>query len=162
MIFQCITFKMLQKIFLICMFVMLYLYVLHCNKTYSLSLSLSLSLPMDTKLHLTLYNICNYLSMPGLKLNHVSKRGSWCPTGTRHYLVTHLITRESSYWKACFKFMLCRKNRSLTLNPFLANGWHFCNQPTWYVMLPEICRLYQTEVKDFEKHPISTHHFMTY
>ena len=28
--------------------------------------------------HPTLYNGCNYLSMQGLKLNHVSRRGSWC------------------------------------------------------------------------------------
>ena len=29
------------------------------------------------ELHPTLYNGCNYLSMLGLKLNHVSKRGPW-------------------------------------------------------------------------------------
>ena len=33
------------------------------------------SLGMDKYLHTTLYNGCNYLSMLGLKLNHVSKRG---------------------------------------------------------------------------------------
>ena len=33
------------------------------------------SLGMDKWLHLTFYQICNYLSMPGLKLNHVSKKG---------------------------------------------------------------------------------------
>ena len=33
------------------------------------------SLGMDKKFHLTLYQACNYLSMLGLKLNHVSKRG---------------------------------------------------------------------------------------
>ena len=30
-------------------------------------------------MHPTLYNGCNYLSMLGLKLNHVSKRGHRCP-----------------------------------------------------------------------------------
>ena len=35
------------------------------------------SLGMDKKFHLTLYNGCNYLSMLGLKLNHISKRGPW-------------------------------------------------------------------------------------
>ena len=30
---------------------------------------------MDKKFHPTLYNGCNFLSMPGLKLTHVSKRG---------------------------------------------------------------------------------------
>ena len=33
------------------------------------------SLGMDKQFHPTLYNGCNYLSMLGLKLNHVSKRG---------------------------------------------------------------------------------------
>ena len=33
------------------------------------------SLGMDNKFHLTFYQTCNYLSMLGLKLNHVSKRG---------------------------------------------------------------------------------------
>ena len=35
------------------------------------------SLAMDKSLHPILYNGCNYLSMPGLKLNHVSKRDHW-------------------------------------------------------------------------------------
>ena len=34
-----------------------------------------LSLGMDKEFHPTLYNGCNYLSMVGLDLNHVSKRG---------------------------------------------------------------------------------------
>ena len=36
------------------------------------------SLGMDKLFHLTLYQACNYLSMHGLKLNHVSKRGPRC------------------------------------------------------------------------------------
>ena len=35
------------------------------------------SFGMDKKLHLTFYNGCNYLSILGLKLNHVSKRPPW-------------------------------------------------------------------------------------
>ena len=35
------------------------------------------SLGMDKQFHPTIYNGCNYLSMPGLKFNHVSKRGPW-------------------------------------------------------------------------------------
>ena len=34
-------------------------------------------LGIDKKFHLTLYWACDYLSMLGLKLNHVSKRGHW-------------------------------------------------------------------------------------
>ena len=35
------------------------------------------SLEMDKQFHPTVYNGYNYLSMLGLKLNHVSKRGHW-------------------------------------------------------------------------------------
>ena len=38
---------------------------------------------MDKQFHPILYNGCNYLSMLGLKLNHVSKRGRWCFRGWR-------------------------------------------------------------------------------
>ena len=37
-------------------------------------------LEWDRWFHPTLYNGCNYLSMLGLKLNHVSKRGPRCPS----------------------------------------------------------------------------------
>ena len=33
---------------------------------------------MDKKFHPTYYKGCNYLSVLGLKLNHVSKSGHWC------------------------------------------------------------------------------------
>ena len=36
------------------------------------------SLGMDKKIHPTLYDGCNYLSMLGLKLIHISKRGPRC------------------------------------------------------------------------------------
>ena len=35
---------------------------------------------MGKSFHPTLYNVCNYLSMLGLKLNHVGKRGLICPS----------------------------------------------------------------------------------
>ena len=38
----------------------------------------SLKFGMGKLFHPTLYNGCNYLSILGLKLNHVSKRGYWC------------------------------------------------------------------------------------
>ena len=41
------------------------------------------SLGMDKLFHPIHYNGCNYLSMLGLKLNHVSKRGHWCLFATR-------------------------------------------------------------------------------
>ena len=45
-------------------------------------------LGMDKLFHPTVYNECNYLSMLGLKLNHVSKRGPWCPFGLNSCLST--------------------------------------------------------------------------
>ena len=36
------------------------------------------SLRVDKRCHPTLYNGCSYVSMPGLKSNHVSKRDSRC------------------------------------------------------------------------------------
>ena len=38
------------------------------------------SLGTDKKFHLTLYQACDYLSMLGLKFNHVSKSGPWWQT----------------------------------------------------------------------------------
>ena len=38
---------------------------------------LNFNVTMDKKFHPTLYRACDYLSMLGLKLNHVSKRGPW-------------------------------------------------------------------------------------
>ena len=35
---------------------------------------------MDRQFHPTLYRACNYLSILGLKLIHVLKRGHWCVT----------------------------------------------------------------------------------
>ena len=43
---------------------------------------------MDKWFHPTLYNGCNYLSMLGLKLNHVSKRGPWVDSC---YSITHTL-----------------------------------------------------------------------
>ena len=53
------------------------------------------SLRMDKQFHPTFYNGCNYLSMLGLKLNHVSKRGHWYPGGL---IVFDLIPIPGSTW----------------------------------------------------------------
>ena len=44
------------------------------------------SLGMDKEFHPTLNWACDYLSMLGLKLNHVSKRGHWKDQGKHSYL----------------------------------------------------------------------------
>ena len=52
----------------------------------------------------TLYNGCNYLSMLGLKLNHVSKRGPCCETITA---IQYDISADKSVnQKTCYKFLL--------------------------------------------------------
>ena len=48
------------------------------------------SLGMDKSFHPTCYNGCNYLSMLGLKLIHVSKRGHW-------YLLSYQICGSTEY-----------------------------------------------------------------
>ena len=49
------------------------------------------SLGMDKLFHPTVYNGCNYLSMLGLKLNQVSKRGPWCQWPLQHGSIWHDI-----------------------------------------------------------------------
>ena len=50
------------------------------------------SLGMDKWFHPTLYHACDYLSMLGLGLNHVSKRGQWCLNNkTLHFFVQQLM-----------------------------------------------------------------------
>ena len=61
------------------------------------------SLGMDKWFHPTVYNGCDYLSMLGLKLNHVSKRGPRSTLG-RHQLPCWLecdLAPHISYHTAC-------------------------------------------------------------
>ena len=37
--------------------------------------------------HSTIYDGCNYFSMPGFKLNHVTKRGPWCICVNTHVFI---------------------------------------------------------------------------
>ena len=55
----------------------------------------SLSLEMDEWFHLTPYNGCNYLSMQGLKLNHISKRGPRC---WNHKIIIKYYTQTGVLW----------------------------------------------------------------
>ena len=56
------------------------------------------SLGMDKQFHPIFYNGCNYLSMLGLKLNHVSKRGHRYRGITRFDWTSHLYTNEEQTW----------------------------------------------------------------
>ena len=64
---------------------------------------------MDTKFHPTLYNGCNYLSMLGFKLIHVSKRGhrvSQILGGERLLNKQYLVSGSLNLW---FKMNGCGK-----------------------------------------------------
>ena len=49
------------------------------------------SLGMDKYIHSTFYWVCDYLSMLGLKLNHVSKRGYWYVNHSNRWILYDII-----------------------------------------------------------------------
>ena len=55
------------------------------------------SLGMDKQFHPTLYRACDYLSMLGFKLNHVSKMGSW---KKKNFCNPHPSPLINSSWQA--------------------------------------------------------------
>ena len=79
------------------------------------------SLGMDKWFHPILYNGCNYLSMLGLKLNHVSKRGYWCLMLQLNYKITqsqlniaiYMISRLNNNDKVSEKIRTRKKGRCL-------------------------------------------------
>ena len=66
------------------------------------------SLGKEKIFHLTLCNRCNYLSMQGLKLIHVSKRDSWCVffLHTPHNSFSTVLC-EGNNWNINWEFWLC-------------------------------------------------------
>ena len=81
---------------------------------------------MDKSFHPTLYLACNYLSMLGLKLNHVSKRGHRCPIEVivRRYRYCSITINSSPHICAS---ELCKHWISLWLVAYLAPN-HYLNQ----------------------------------
>ena len=70
------------------------------------------SLEMHKLVHPTLRNGCDYLSIPGLTLNHVSEKGpqvvSWHVTST--YPAIHMLKLHES----CYNYYFMHQNRCLT------------------------------------------------
>ena len=72
------------------------------------------SLEMDKQFHLTLCQVCDYLSMLGLKLNHVSKRGHWwtelmltcCQLDPQGHASVKVELKKSQ--KSAFEHVVCR------------------------------------------------------
>ena len=85
------------------------------------------SLGMDKWLHPILYNGCDYLSMLGFKLNHVSKR---CPRWQHGHDVNH----GSTVLKTMIKLQL-------TLLPFLEGGNHEDDIPKYIFVKQNIWTL---------------------
>ena len=65
------------------------------------------SLGLDKQFHPTLYNGCNYLSMVGLKIKHVSKMGVQAP-GSLHFHQGKLMT-------VCDEIPTCHQNFTLPI-----------------------------------------------
>ena len=70
------------------------------------------SLGMDKQFHLKLYNGCNYLSMLGLKLNHVSKKG------LRDY-ISHGNKKDECLFSNCGWASLSQSEKTLYIQSFL-------------------------------------------
>ena len=77
------------------------------------------SLGMDKQFHPTLYNGCNYLSMLGLKLNRVSKRGYW---------------PDWRIWLSLVQMMVCcLYDTELLFKPMMTCHW--CDLIEWKVII---------------------------
>ena len=64
----------------------------------------SWSLGMDKQFHLTHYNGCNYLSILGLKLIHVSKWGHW--TGLC-LVFNYMVFSHSVFFNILYIYIMC-------------------------------------------------------
>ena len=83
---------------------------------------------VDKQLHLTRFWACNYVSMLGLKLNHVSKKGHWWLQNTNH-------DSSPTFWTL---FLSIRCLRNLCLITYI--DWrHFDTFWTW---IPRICAMH--------------------
>ena len=92
------------------------------------------SLGRDKKFHPTLYQVCEYLSMLGLKLIHVSKRGQWSYASSLQDLGTsegesyHLLWLWLQNKQVPFTYVMV----SWTLiPPVLMFGWCMKNDSVW-------------------------------
>ena len=80
------------------------------------------SLGMDKLFHPTHYNGCNYLSMLGLKLIHVSKRGYWC-----HLYLTYIGAAYAHVRSRRIQF----SNFTFIIHHFVANA--ACTQVSAFI-----------------------------
>ena len=69
---------------------------------------------MDKWFHLTLYNGCNYISMLGLKLNHVSKSGPRYNACIKPIVKQlHLLKIKHVFYAQCLKFWYSLMHKKL-------------------------------------------------
>ena len=102
-------------------------------------------LGMDKQFRQTFYNGCNYLSMLGLKLNHVSKRGHWGPV-TQKMLSWDFIVTFSHWGCTCYghpspSIGVCGRDRKMIYH-CLVQGCHSFN--VFAIDILQDCKMYQS------------------
>ena len=85
------------------------------------------SLGMDKLFRRRLYQACNYLSMLGLQLNHVSKRGHWVECDDHHNRGhVHMLTLSWSKISFSRRYWIIEPAACLLWSSFLSNYLLFC------------------------------------
>ena len=85
---------------------------------------------MDKYFHPTQYNGCSYLSMLGLKLNHVSKRGPW--TEISHIVI---LTSNTKLYVEFYPTRMCSQFARFLYNISVIFDYNV----TFHVVLVPIC-----------------------
>ena len=121
---------------------------------------------------LTLYRACDYLTMLGLKLNHVSKRGPIC-----HHCSLSVAEQGLTQWgktlhRADSRFAPSQWELALLCNPSLIGWAQARNQPWLHIQFRQktglclgccfsMCSHYQTNVQVWRLHQFWNHFHLT-
>ena len=112
----------------------------------SINYGATVEIGMDKQFHPTLYNGHNYLSVVGLKLNHVSKRGPW-----RHVRNCEVIGSLESWfhrrWNGSLERIWYCAAAHLIIPRFIntlrprQNGHHFADDTFKHIFMNENVRI---------------------
>ena len=107
------------------------------------------SLGMDKWFHPTFYNECNYLSMLGLKLNHVSKRSHWWwtlnPAGSTYSDFTWFIMSIHYFTEILIHTLKLSNEATLSSDKFQMDGLRHV-KITWTQLTPSTHSLLWTSL----------------